>query len=78
MPVTRLSTWCALACKRDDFQRFLGVQDEQAAVDAVRTRCGVKSRAEFDSDPEAKARLDELIRFPFIEFSHDEEQDEEF
>jgi hypothetical protein len=73
MPITRLSAWVALACKRELFQRFLGVNDEAAAVDAVRTRCGVASRAEFDRDPEAKARLDRLIRFPFIDFTHDQE-----
>lgn len=72
MPITRLSAWVALACKRELFQRFLGVSDEAAAVDAVRTRCGVASRAEFDKDPAAKARLDEIIRFPFIDFSHNQ------
>lgn len=72
MAVERLSTWCALACKQDLFQRFLGVADEAAAIREVRARCGVKSRAEFDSDPEAKARLDKEIRLPFIEFTHNE------
>jgi hypothetical protein len=76
MPVTRMSTWSALACKNPEFWRFLKVDDEAAAVNAVRTRCGVQSRAEFDRDPAARARLDEVIRFPFIEFTHDEEQDQ--
>jgi hypothetical protein len=70
MPIARMSAWVALRCKDPLFQRFLGVADEPAAIDAVRTRCGVQSRAEFDRDPAAKARLDEVIRFPFIEFSH--------
>lgn len=74
MPVARLSTWCALACKSADFQRFLGVTSEAAAIDVVRTRCGVQSRAEFDHDPAAKVRLDEVIRFPFIDFTHHQEQ----
>lgn len=73
MPVARLSTWCALACKNPTFWRFLQVDDEAAAVEAVRTRCGVQSRAEFDRDPEAKARLDEVIRHPFIDFTHHQE-----
>ena len=69
MPVARLSAWVAMACKNPDFWRFLQVTDEPAAIDAVRTKCGVASRAEFDKDPSAKARLDQIIRFPFIEFS---------
>lgn len=77
MPVTRLSTWCALACKNADFQRFLGVTDEPAAIDTVRTKCGVKSRAEFDRDPAAKARFDAIIRHPFIDFTHHQEQPHE-
>lgn len=74
MPITRLSAWVALRCKEELFQRFLGVRDEQSAIDTVRSKCGVKSRAEFDRDPAAKARLDQIIRFPFIEFTHDQEQ----
>lgn len=74
MPITRLSAWVALRCKEELFQRFLGVQDEQTAIDTVRTKCGVKSRAEFDQDPKAKARFDEIIRRPFIDFSHRKEQ----
>ncbi len=70
MAITRLSTWCALACKEPLFQRFMGVADEQSAIDTVRTKCGVKSRAEFDKDPAAAARFDEIIRHPFIDFSH--------
>ncbi len=70
MPITRLSTWVALRCKEPLFQRFLGVDSEPAAIDTVRTKCGVKSRAEFDKDPKAKARFDEIIRHPFTKFSN--------
>ncbi len=72
MAVTRLSCWVALACKRADFWGFLGVASEAAAIEAVRTRCGVQSRAEFDKDPAAKARLDAEIRHPFTEFTHNQ------
>lgn len=74
MPLQRLSQWVALRCKEPLFWQFLEVQDEAAAVDQVRTRCGVASRAEFDRDPEAEARLHEVIRRPFIEFTHQQEQ----
>jgi hypothetical protein len=70
MAITRLSVWCALACKQELFQRFMGVDTEQAAIDTVRTKCGVKSRSEFDKDPAARARFDEIIRYPFIDFSN--------
>lgn len=73
MPVTRLSVWCALACEQELFQRFLGVDNAKAAADTVRTKCGLKSRAEIDKDPAARARFDEIIRFPFIDFSNHQE-----
>lgn len=73
MPITRLSVWCALACKSADFQRFLGVTDEPAAVATVKRKCGLKSRSEIDKDPEARARFDEIIRFPYIDFSNRQE-----
>jgi hypothetical protein len=76
MPVQRLSAWLALRCKDPLFWRFLNVQNEASAIHHVRTRCSVASRAEFDRDPSAKARLDELIRFPFIKFTHQANNDE--
>lgn len=73
MPITRLSAWVALRCKEPLFQRFLGVTDEPAAIDTVRTKCGVKSRSEFDKDPKAQQRFNEIIRYPFIDFSNRQE-----
>jgi hypothetical protein len=73
MTVQRLSQWVALRCKDPLFWRFLQVKDENAAVDQVRTLCGVKSRSEFDRDPAAEARLHQIIRHPFINFTHDQE-----
>ena len=74
MTVQRLSQWVALRCKEPLFWQFLEVHDEASAIDQVRTRCGVASRAEFDRDPEAEARLHEVIRRPFIDFTHHQEQ----
>lgn len=68
MPNMRLSAWVAQRCHEADFQRFLGVTSERAAADAVRARCGVASRSEFDHDPGAEARLHEIIRRPFVEY----------
>lgn len=73
MAVQRLSQWVALRCKEPLFRRFLNVTNEADAVDQVRTLCTVASRAEFDSDPEAAARLHQIIRHPFIEFTHHQE-----
>lgn len=63
-----LSVWCALRCDDPLFQRFLGVTDKKAAADTVRRKCGLKSRAEIDKDPAARARFDEIIRQPFTDF----------
>lgn len=76
MSVARLSTWIAIACKSPDFWRFMQVSGEQEAIEQVRVRCAVASRAEFDSDPEAAARLHRLIRIPFIDFPHHQEQNQ--
>jgi hypothetical protein len=73
MSVQRLSTWCAMRCRESGFQNFLEVTSEAAAVDQVRKLCGVKSRSEFDSDPEAEQRLYQIIRIPFINFIQDQE-----
>lgn len=71
MSVQRLSQWVAQRCRESDFQRFLGVDGEAAAADKVRTLCGVASRAAFDSDPEAEARLHEIIRRPYQQYLQD-------
>lgn len=73
----RISTWVALRCKEPLFWQFLQVPNEAGAIHQVRTLCGVASRAEFDRDPAAEARLHRLIRIPFIDFQH-QEQDDEF
>lgn len=49
-----------VASSRDD-------RHEQKAAIVVRTVCRVESRAEFDKDPAAAMRFEELIRKPFID-----------
>ena len=73
MPIERLSSWVAMRCREPLFQRFLGVADEAAAIDTVRRKCGVKSRAEFDKDPKAEARFNEIIRNPYTDFFNRQE-----
>ncbi|WP_018265534.1 hypothetical protein [Methylosinus sp. LW4] len=52
----RLGMLAALRCRNVLFQRFLGAGDEAAASAAVRTRCAVESRGEFDRDAKAAER----------------------
>ena len=72
MPITRLSQWVAMACKNPTFWRFLQVKDEPTAIHVVRTLCDVKSRSEFDKDPEAAQRLNQIIRYPYTHFTQEE------
>ena len=74
MPIQRLSQWVALRCKDPLFWRFLKVKDEPSAIHQVRTLCDVKSRSEFDWNADAEARLHQIIRKPFIDFTQDQEQ----
>jgi hypothetical protein len=58
--------WTVLRCRETQFQRFLGVADEQAAASRVKELCEVGSRAELDRDPKAQARWDERIRRAYL------------
>lgn len=58
--------WTVIRCKERDFQRFLGVDGEQAAARRVKEVCEVGSRTELDSDPTAAARWDERIRKAYL------------
>jgi hypothetical protein len=68
MAFPRLSALVALRCKEPQFWRFLHVQDEPAAIDKVRTMCAVASRREFDLDPAAAARFDQVVATPYESF----------
>ncbi len=70
----RLSAWLVLRCREATFQRFLGVTCEGDAADKVRVLCGVTSRGEIDRSPEAAQRFHELVRQPYNEFYHAQEE----
>lgn len=58
--------WTVLQCKEQDFQRFLGVDGEDAAAREVKQRCEIKTRKQLDHDPAAQARWDERIRRAYL------------
>jgi hypothetical protein len=72
-----LAQWVAMRCQEPHFQAWLYRQDrerwiaaagedaEEVAANVIRAICGVDSRAELDSNPEAAARLHKLIREPY-------------
>jgi hypothetical protein len=67
--------WTVLQCKQQEFQRFLGVADEQAAASRVKELCEVGSRAELDRDPKAQARWNERIRRAYLNYQNKEGAD---
>ena len=60
--------WTVLRCKEQDFQQFLGVDNEQAAAERVKQLCEVTTRAQLDRDPAAQARWDERIRRAYLKY----------
>lgn len=46
----------AMRCAEGAFQKFLGVETAEAAAVALRDRCGVASRKDFDRDAAARER----------------------
>ncbi len=63
--------WTVLQCKEQDFQRFLGVDGEDAAAREVKQRCEIKTRKQLDLDPAAQARWDERIRRAYLNYQQD-------
>jgi len=57
----RRSQRCAILCDDRRFQTFMDVSTKEAAADAVRNTCQVKSRSEFDKDPKAAREWDMLL-----------------
>jgi len=64
-----LSQQAALRCNDEGFQKFIGIQDgllggqpytNEGAAMAIRRRCGVQSRSELDTNPEAAAKWRKL------------------
>ncbi|WP_428988605.1 hypothetical protein [Methylocapsa aurea] len=51
-----LARRAAMRCAERAFQKFLGVETAEAAVDELRRRCNIASRKEFDRDAAARER----------------------
>jgi hypothetical protein len=72
-PLCRLA---AMWCKDEAFQKWVLGDGQYAVADdaerericagSVRKACLIDSRRELDTNPEAKARFDKLIRHPFV------------
>lgn len=52
--IQRLIASCGLLCREVDFQAFLGVENEDDAVESIRKQCGIKSRSEFRDNVSAR------------------------
>ena len=52
-------------CTLPEFWQHLGVSCESEAAEIVRNLCGVKSRAELDTNPAAAQLFHDWVRRPF-------------
>ena len=64
----RACLWTVQRCREQDFQRFLGVDGEEAAAQRVKEVCEVGSRADLDRDPAATQRWNERIRRQYQQY----------
>lgn len=73
-PLGDLCRRAVMWCKEPEFWAFLsqsicvdggGVFDESGAKFAVQVMCGIKSRKELDTNPEAARKFNQLIRVPY-------------
>lgn len=58
--IQRLIASCGLLCREPEFQTFLGVDGEEAAIDEIRNRCEISSRTEFRENLTARAKFIEI------------------
>lgn len=63
----QLARLAGIWCREPLFWKFLGVSNEQDAIEAIYSKCGVTSRAELDSQVSAAKRFHEIIRIPYKE-----------
>jgi|SRR6185437_897860 len=63
-----LCTLAARWCKDPAFQAWIGVDTEHEAANEIRNSCGIRSRSELDSNPNAAARFNLRFRNPFSDF----------
>lgn len=61
--------WLGVRCSAEDFQNFLAVRNEAAAVAKVREVCGVESRAHIPGNPAARRAFFTQIYHPFVRWS---------
>jgi hypothetical protein len=54
------SQQAAMRCNERDFQTFMDASTPDEAAESVRLHCGIRSRAELNSSPEAAAKWDLL------------------
>ena len=62
MSAPPLSRLAGMLCGNAEFQAHLGATCSESAAAIVRRRCGITSRRELDSSPEAAKRFHELRR----------------
>lgn len=60
--------WTVQRCREQAFQKFMGVDGEAAAARRVKEVCEVDTRKQLDTDPTAKARWDNQIRRPYLNY----------
>lgn len=61
-PYTNRVQKAALLCKRENFQAYLGVDNEDSAAELVCERCGIRSRSELNGSKAAQILFDELVK----------------
>ena len=67
-----LARWAAMRCQEPEFMAWMRetfpghpCRDGEETADALRSICGVSSRADLDNNPIAQATFDDLIRHPW-------------
>lgn len=50
-----------MMCRKEEFQEFLGVDDEQSAAAELCKRCGITSRTELNGNSTAQEKFDSLM-----------------
>lgn len=72
--IGELGRWAAIRCTEAPFQEWVGHQlkeggiREPEAAQYIRQVCGVESRKEIDTNPEAFDKFHRLIRIPYSKF----------
>lgn len=62
-----LAKWAALRCQDARFWAWLRVADELTARGEILAKCGIRSRAELDSNPDAAGLFARHFRMPWAD-----------